>query len=346
MKKILVIEDDEAIRENLAEILNLSGYNTITAKNGKTGVEKTLSEQPDLILCDVKMPDLDGYGTLAILSKHPKAAGIPFIYLTAKAEKEDFRKGMSLGADDYITKPFDDATLLSTIEARLKKHEKLAKFSNASPGSLEFFINEARAIEVLSHLPDNCETRFYRKKDILFKEGEHPRWLFYIEKGKVKKYKTADDGRDFITEISVAGDFLGHMTLFQDCPYAENAAALEDVEVKLIPKLDFLSLVYSDRDVAAVFIKMLAKYVTEQEEHLLHLAYHSVRKRVAEALVTIAGDANDPIRMFRDDLASIVGTAKETLVRTLADFKAEGLIDITEGNVTLLKPQKLRAMPN
>jgi len=346
MKKILVIEDDETIRENLSEILNLSGYNTITAQNGKAGVEKTLSEQPDLILCDVKMPDLDGYGTLAILSKHPKAASIPFIYLTAKAEKEDFRKGMSLGADDYITKPFDDATLLSTIEARLQKHEKLVKSSTASSGSLEFFINEARALEALSHLPDNCETRYYAPKDILFKEGEHPRWLFYIEKGKVKKYKTADDGKDFITEISIPGDFLGHMALFQDCAYAESAAALEDVTVRLIPRSDFLSLVYSDRDVSAIFIKMLAKHVTEQEEQLLHLAYHSVRKRVAKALVTIAGDANEPIKMFRDDLASIVGTAKETLVRTLADFKTEGLIAISDGFITLLKPERLRTMPN
>jgi CRP/FNR family cyclic AMP-dependent transcriptional regulator len=346
MKKILVIEDDEQIRENVAEILALSGYEAITAENGKKGIEKSLSQSPDLILCDITMPDLDGYGTLAILNKHPQTAGIPFIYLTAKAEKEDFRKGMSLGADDYIIKPFDDVTLLSTIEARLRKNELLKKASDAQNGSLDHFINEARALEALSHLPENCETRQYRKKDILFQEGDHLRWLFYIEKGKIKMFKTAEDGREFIMSISGPGEFVGYLTLLQDTRCTENAAVLEDVTVKLIPKTDFLSLVFSNRDVATLFIKMLAGHVSEHEQHLLQLAYHSVRKRVAAALVQVAGERNERIRMFREDLASIVGTAKETLVRTLADFKSEGLIEISEGYITLLKPERLRMMQN
>ncbi len=346
MKKILVIEDDECIRSNVAEILELSGYETSTAENGKKGIEKALSELPDLILCDVSMPDLDGYGTLAILHKNPQTVGIPFIYLTAKAEKEDFRKGMSLGADDYITKPFDDLTLLSTIEARLRKNDLLKKASEKQTGSLDYFINEARAMEALSHLSENRETRQYRKKDILFREGDHPRWLFYIEKGTVKLYKTAADSREFIMQIAGPGEFVGYLALLQDIPFSENAAALEDITVKLIPKAEFLSLVFSNRDVSARFIKMLAGYAAEQEEHLMQLAYHSVRKRVAEALVKVAGEHNTPVRMFREDLASIVGTAKETLVRTLADFKLEGLIEINDGYITLKKRERLQMMPN
>ena len=100
MKKILVIEDNQDVRENLAEILSLSGYEAITAENGKIGVEKAQKEDPDLILCDIMMPELDGYGVLHILSRQQKTADIPFVFLTAKAEKEDFRKGMSLGGDD------------------------------------------------------------------------------------------------------------------------------------------------------------------------------------------------------------------------------------------------------
>lgn len=335
MKKILVIEDDEHIRDNVAEILALSGYKAITAENGKKGIEKALSESPDLILCDITMPGLDGYGTLAILNKYPQTAGIPFIYLTAKAEKDDFRKGMTLGADDYIIKPFDDVTLLSTIEARLRKNELLKKASDARNGSLDHFINEARAMEALSNLPENRETRQYGKKDILFREGEQLRWLFYLEKGKIKLFKTAEDGREFIMKICCAGEFVGYLALLQDIQCTENAAVLVDATVKLIPKADFISLVFSNRDVANLFIKMLAGHVSEHEQHLLQLAYYSVRKRVAEALVQVAGQRNDPIRMFREDLASIVGTAKETLVRTLADFKSEGLIDISDGFITL-----------
>ena len=124
MDKILIIEDNNDVRENLAEILELSGYDVSAAENGKVGVEAALGDVPDLILCDIMMPELDGFGVLRILSKNPKVASVPFIFLTAKAEKEDFRRGMGLGADDYITKPFDDVELLDTIEMRLKKRSR------------------------------------------------------------------------------------------------------------------------------------------------------------------------------------------------------------------------------
>jgi CheY-like chemotaxis protein len=125
MKKILVIEDNTEVRENLLEILELSGYEALGAENGKTGVQIAQNEAPDLILCDIMMPELDGYGVLHILSRQAKTADIPFIFLTAKAEKEDFRRGMALGADDYITKPFDNMALLQTVEARLAKSARL-----------------------------------------------------------------------------------------------------------------------------------------------------------------------------------------------------------------------------
>jgi CheY-like chemotaxis protein len=112
MKKILLIEDNADVRENTDEILSLAGYNVVTAPNGKNGVELAMQEKPDLIICDIMMPELDGYGVLHILSKKDETAGIPFIFLTAKTEKTDIRKGMNLGADDYLTKPFDETQAL------------------------------------------------------------------------------------------------------------------------------------------------------------------------------------------------------------------------------------------
>ena len=108
MKNILLIEDNLEIRENTAEILELANYKVTTAENGKIGVQSALQQKPDLIVCDVMMPELDGYGVLHLVNKNPDLIGIPFIFLTAKAERTDFRKGMEMGADDYITKPFDD----------------------------------------------------------------------------------------------------------------------------------------------------------------------------------------------------------------------------------------------
>src|SRR5690606_12561162 len=120
-----LIEDNPEIRENTAEILELANYRVLQAENGKVGVEVAKKELPDLIVCDIMMPQLDGYGVLHMLGKNPVTASIPFIFLTAKSEKEDFRKGMNLGADDYLIKPFDDLELLDAVEMRLKKHQTL-----------------------------------------------------------------------------------------------------------------------------------------------------------------------------------------------------------------------------
>ena len=127
MKKVLVIEDNQDVRENIADILELENYKVITAENGKIGVEKAFQNVPDIIICDIMMPELDGYDVFKHLSVNPKMASVPFVFLTAKAEKEDMRKGMNLGADDYIIKPFDEHELLDAIESRLKKHDFLKK---------------------------------------------------------------------------------------------------------------------------------------------------------------------------------------------------------------------------
>jgi CRP-like cAMP-binding protein/FixJ family two-component response regulator len=349
MKKILVVEDNTDVRENLIEILSLGGYEAVGAANGKEGVAKAQANLPDLVLCDIMMPELDGYGVLHILSHQARTANIPFIFLTAKAEKEDFRHGMSLGADDYITKPFDNTALLKTIEARLAKSERLRAASVRQSGEgLEHFINEAKALEALRYLSEHREVREYNKKDLVFREGEHPRWLYLVESGKVKIYKTSTDGRELIITIAKAGDFFGFLSLLNDTKHIESATALEDCTIKLIPRQDFITLVYANRDVNACFIKMLAGHVAEREQQLLELAYHSVRKRVATALSRFyhQNGVDKTIHLYREDLASIAGTAKETVIRTLADFKNEGLIDIKDGVITVLRIEKLEQMFN
>ena len=125
MKTILLIEDNKDVRENTSEILELANYKVIQAENGKQGVEEAQHHKPDLIICDIMMPVLDGYGVIHLLNKNQETASIPFIFLTAKSEHLDFRKGMEMGADDYISKPFDDIELLNAVESRLKNNEIL-----------------------------------------------------------------------------------------------------------------------------------------------------------------------------------------------------------------------------
>jgi DNA-binding NarL/FixJ family response regulator len=124
MKKILVIEDDSEMRRNIVIVLRLEKYQPIAAENGRVGIELAKREKPDLILCDVMMPELDGYGVLKALQEDTNTALTPFIFLTAKGEKDDLRSGMNLGADDYLTKPVAQADLLKAIEVRLRRSEQ------------------------------------------------------------------------------------------------------------------------------------------------------------------------------------------------------------------------------
>ncbi len=125
MKKILVIEDEKQVLSNIVEILTSGGFFPLCAENGITGIELAKGNIPDLIICDIMMPHLDGYGVLAELRSNPPTSTIPFIFLTAKADKTDLRQGMNLGADDYLTKPFRRQELLEAVSSRLAKHETL-----------------------------------------------------------------------------------------------------------------------------------------------------------------------------------------------------------------------------
>ena len=346
MKKILIIEDNDDIRENLAEILELAGYEAHTAENGKRGVEMVEQLLPDLILCDVMMPVLDGYGTLNILHKKPSTADIPFIFLTAKSEKADFRYGMNLGADDYITKPFETNEMLNVIELRLKRAER-KQLDNKHNNDVLQFTNASKGLDALRNLTDKRETRIFFKKNPIYSEGGTPRFLYYIQRGKVKIFKTNADGKELIINILNKNDFFGQLALFSEGSYGESAAALEDCELTLIPKEYFIALLNENRNVSAQFIKILAGNVVEQEARLLNLAYDSVRKRVASALTILNEKYNNkPISMLREDLAALAGTAKETLIRTLADFKEEKMIEIDDGRITILKLDKLEQLLN
>ncbi len=333
MKKILIVEDNTSVRENLEEILELSEYDVTTAENGKQGVELAKSVMPDLIICDIMMPDLDGYGVLRILSKKPETASIPFIFLTAKAEKSDMRKGMNLGADDYITKPFEEDDLLQAIETRLKKNEFARIKTEPSLEGLNSFLDEAKGLADFNELSENRKEKTFSKKEVIYSEGDFANYLYFIVSGKVKSVKLDELGKELVIDVHQAGEFIGYMTLLEDDEYNESAIAMEDVCLSVIPKQDFLSLITKNRDVAMRFIKMLSGSVKEKEARLLQLAYTPVRERTADVLVKLiekeseAGNNSHKLKVSREDLANMVGTAKESLIRVLSDFKKNGLIE-------------------
>lgn len=349
MKKILLIEDNDQLRENAAEILELSGYKVFTAPDGKKGVEEAIRQHPDLIICDIMMPVLDGYGVLHMLHKNPSLQNTPFIFLTAKSERADFRKGMEAGADDYITKPFNGTELLQAVERRLIKIESLRKEYLPGLEGLKQLQQTAGVNDLLS-LTHARSIHRYKKKQSIYLEGNHPIRLFYILKGKIKTYRTNEDGKDLVTGVFKEGDFFGYVPLIDGTLYKDTAEALEDSEVSLIPKNEFEELINNNREVSHKFIRMLAKNTAEKEEQLLSMAYSSLRKKIAGTLITLqkkyaTGTGQTvSIGISRETLATMSGTATESTIRTLSDFKNEAIIDIKEGHIIILNLKKLETM--
>jgi DNA-binding response OmpR family regulator len=350
MTRILLIEDNNEVRENIVEILELSQYEVLAAENGKVGVKLAQSGNPDLIICDIMMPEMDGYGVLHALSKNDSTAAIPFIFLTAKADRADLRKGMEMGADDYITKPFDDIELLNAVETRLKKCALYkSEVTSTAEGVNEFLRNAGSSSAVNNQ---DYDTQEYKKKQTIYQQSKRPLYLYFVAKGKVKTFKINDDGKELITEIYKEGEFLGYTTLLEDTTYLDTAEALEDTQVLLIPKAEFLDIIARDRIVAHKFIKLLAQNLLEKEEQLLNLAYNSLRKRIANGLLQVnekfkSADNDRPkLEISREALAQVVGTATESLIRVLSDFKSEKLIEIVDGKIYVLEERKLKELLN
>ncbi|MGF7039700.1 response regulator [Mucilaginibacter lappiensis] len=348
-KKVLIIEDNHDIRENIAEILQLAGYTVFEADNGKTGVDLALKNIPDIILCDIMMPELDGYGVLFMLNKHPEMATVPFIFLTAKAERLDQRKGMEMGADDYLTKPFDDMELLNAIETRLKKQDSIQQLYSKSLDRLHTLVTKNDGLAELKKIIQERKIRPFKKGQVIYYEGDKGYGLYLVMSGKIKTIKQVSDGRELMTGMYAADDYLGIHAILSNETYADTATALEDCQLCLIPKDQLDELLNQYPEVGRAFIKLLANDIREKEEQLLQLAYHSVRKKMAEAILRIyrqQDSAEMRFKISREDLAAMAGMATETVSRSLADFKDEGLVDKKGSTITILNLERLIKMKN
>ena len=347
MPTILLIEDQAPLRENTAELLVMAGYAVLTAENGEAGVAQALATKPDLVVCDIMMPVLDGYGVLQIFNQNAQLAGVPFIFLTAKTDRADQRRGMELGADDYLTKPFNKTELLSAIAGRLNRFQHLQpEYDLQVAGGLGGFLDDARTIGGLESLSADRKVHLIRRRQDIYLEGDEPMRVYFVQAGRVKTVKATDSGKELITGFYGPGEFFGYLPLLQHTAHSDSAVAVDEVELVYIPKDDFAQLLERNLEVSQHFVRLLAGRVSERETQLLAMAYNSIRRRVADALVLMheqgeaAADAG--IHLSRDDMAAMIGTASESLSRTLNEFKADGLIEITPKSIRVLAPEKLR----
>ncbi len=348
MKQVLLIEDDTTLRENTAELLELENYKVITASNGKEGLDLAKKELPDVIVCDIMMPKLDGYGVLAGLSKLEKTKYIPFIFLSAKTERKDVRKGMNLGADDYITKPFEEEELLTAIESRLAKAAILKDQRSVHTSKIISRNNDS--IKTLEELKEfiigNKKIRTYKSGEVIYDEGNHANNIYLLKSGVIKSHKIDEFGKELITKIFKADEFFGYTSLTENIPYLESATAMEKAEVVAISKDDLKKMLKQNHKLTLEFIQLLADNLIEFKEQLLQMAYGSVKKKTASTILQFAekipSKSEGTIKISRSDLASVAGIATESLIRTLSSLKKDGLIDIEGRNITVLDVEKLK----
>lgn len=349
---ILLIEDNSSILENSSEILELAGYAVLKAKNGKEGLDLARKNKPLMILCDIMMPELDGYGVLRAVSNIPELKGTPFVFVTAKSEKQDFRYGMGLGADDYLTKPFNGEELLTIVETRIRKAKVLREAFKTDLQDLEKFLNDEGGAKNSKPIMDQLMYKKLGKKDLLFVEGDPSNFLYYLASGKIKLFKTNELGKEYISRIHKAGEFFGYHSLLDEGRHEESAEALEDSEVGMVSKNDFFQVLISNPDVAVKFIQNISADFSKVKDNLVRLAYNSARKRVAEALVYLAekygSDDQEEIAFSasRNDISALSGIAPESVSRNLTDFKEEGLIEVQNSLLKILDLKKLKNLKN
>lgn len=323
---ILIIEDSEEVRENLSEILELYGYEVTSAPNGLEGVKAAINKPPDLILCDVMMPELDGYGVLNLINENPVVRGTPFIFITAKSETEDIRRGMNLGADDYITKPFYKDELLNVITTRLKK----AEGRGSADAAVHLFNPEHGYDLLISTIEEQSETISLGQGQTIAREGDLARHLYYMVSGNAHCVARHDYGRDFILNSFYSGDLLGLVCLLEGTRLNYSIKAMSDeVKIKRIERQQLLELMDEQHAISHAITHLLTTRLVEQGKKLVHQAYDSVRRRTA-LIICELHQHNDgsSINFTRDELAQMIGTTKESVSRTISELKNGGFLEV------------------
>lgn len=344
--KILIIEDNEEVRENLEEILELYGYETLAEPNGLAGVKTAIQHTPDLILCDVMMPELDGYGVLNMLSENERTAGIPFVFITARTETEDIRRGMNLGADDYITKPFYKDELLNVISTRLKKAR--ARTGNATSESAQQHLSDPEGGRQRLDLAftETGRRQSFEQGARIVREGENPHFIYRLEAGHVHLSRTHEYGREYIIAELGPGEIFGLPSALERTPFHYSAkAATADTVLQALSTEKLLKLLNTDRTITEALMRLMAGKVVAHGERLVLQAYDSVRRRTALVLCDLQEKyAGAPIELSREELAQMVGSTKESVIRALSDFKREGLVVVEGKGLVIKEVERLRGL--
>ncbi len=345
MKTVLLIEDDLTLLANTKELLELYNYKVWYAESGEIGVNLALQTNPDIIICDIMMPVLDGYGVFEKLKENKATCSIPFIFLSCKTEMNNIRKGMNLGADDYVTKPFKIQDLINAIESRLVKN---VIFNQISPKKLDP-VSEPLKINSLHQLREFFkkagEFEEFDKHQVIYKERKNADSIYFVENGLLKTHRMDEFGKELITGIHKKGEFLGFYSFKKLYSYPETASALESGSLYRLSTKRFQEILSGSHQLTLELAQLQSENLAVLRSHLLEMAYGSVLKKTSNTILKfVDGTQNnllEAIKISRSDLASIAGISTESLIRSLSLLKKEKLIDIEGRNIKILNLQEL-----
>jgi len=345
MKTVLIIEDDLTLLANTKELLELYDYKVWYAENGEIGVNLALQTNPDIIICDIMMPVLDGCGVFEKLNKNKATRGIPFIFLSCKTEINDVRKGLHLGADDYVTKPFNIQDLVNTIESKLAKHAILnrSKPKKLNPVSEPLKINSLD--QLWEFFKKVGEFKEFDKHEVIYRERKNADSIYFVEKGLIKTHRMDEFGKELITGIYKKEEFLGFYSFKKLSSYPETASALENGSLYRLSTERFQEILSGSHQLTLELAQLQSENLAVLRSHLLEMAYGSVLKKTTNTILKFVDGAQvnllEAIKISRSDLASIAGISTESLIRSLSLLKKEKLIDIEGRNIKILNLQEL-----
>ena len=350
MPKIVVIEDQEEVRENLMETLELADYEVFGACDGHEGVRAVKEHLPQLVLCDVMMPRLDGFGVLELLRKDATTAAIPLVFLTARAERDDLRRGMNLGAADYVTKPFFQDELLRVVELRLADAAASSPRQQAARngGGL---VDESAATAALLALRERGRRRGYHERAPICFAGDTAHSAFYVERGRVRLFRDTDFGKGITVDAVGPGGWVGVGDVIAEAAMSASASAYPEAEVVIVDRAEVVDAFRHEPALGMWLARQLAQDIALRNESLLQVAYFSVRKRVAEFLLRADerlgdGAAERVLDFRREDIAETIGTTPESVTRVLTEFRREGAVELPgAGGVVVASRAKLSGVP-
>lgn len=340
IKSILIIEDDDVLRENTKEILELSNFRIFCAENGKQGIEKALEYLPDLILCDILMPVMDGYGVLEYLSNNSLTKNIPFLFISAKSDLSEIRLGMNLGADDYITKPFKEKELINAINKRINKFESIKKSYSKESKIISQNIRITSLEDFKKLLQLKGDKFRFQKRHTIYYEDDNANFVYLLERGIVKTVKIDYEGKELITALYKEGNFFGLTSFKSSSRYDETAVTLNNVLGYRFSSKDFREIINFNPELMLDIAEVLSNNLSNLKKHLLEMAYSSVLKKTTQTILKFAQNIPENpqkiTNITRNELAHIAGISTESFIRGLSQLRKKNFIEIDGRDIKIL----------